>query len=542
MSRLSLCLLFAIACSSTPHVRRPGSPRLVVLIVIDQLPMWSFDRDRDRFTGGLGRMLRDGAVATGELPYANPFTAPGHSAIGTGAPPSVHGVLGNAWYRRASHGGDDKLHDAEYDPEAPVFAVGPPLAGMLTGDDNGSPKALRVDGIADALRKATHGRGHSLAIALKGRAACFVAGHPDLAVWYDAAAGGMTTSRAFASEAPSWLVQLAASKPVSSHFHDVWKPLDPRVLAAATGIPDAAPGEGNAVHLGTVFPHDLSATDSPARAIIHTPFADEIEVETVDAALDALPLGQDDVPDLLAISFNAHDYAGHLWGPRSWETVDLTLRLDALLGKLFTKLDDRIGVGKWAVVLTSDHGATPVVERGVIPGARRITTAEITAAIDHALAPYGKGPWVASIASSNIYLTPAFARLPERDRATALSAAAHAVANIPGIAAAGSTAAISGGCDRRHGLERAICLSVVDGESGDLYAVPRRGSLITDYRTGTHHDAPFADNREVPILVLAPGVGHQTGKGSLLQVAPTVTALLGVPPPSAAKLPPLFVH
>ena len=58
----------------------------------------------------------------------------------------------------------------------------------------------------------------------------------------------------------------------------------------------------------------------------------------------------------------AHDYAGHFWGPESWEVLDLTLRLDAALGRLFDTLDQRFGKTGWAVVLTSDHGATPMVD------------------------------------------------------------------------------------------------------------------------------------------------------------------------------------
>ena len=73
-----------------------------------------------------------------------------------------------------------------------------------------------------------------------------------------------------------------------------------------------------------------------------------------------------------------------------------------------------------------------------------------------------------------------------------------------------------------------------------LVALAAAGSLITTYETGSHHDAPFDDNRRVPILVLAPGLAPQAGTGSLLQVAPTVAALLRVPPPPAATEPPLF--
>jgi hypothetical protein len=530
-----LSLVVSLACSGPKGPKIPPGPRLVVLIVVDQLPSWVFERDRSRFTGGFARMLRDGGVVPrAELPYANTFTAPGHATIGSGTTPSVHGILGNGWWQRA----EGKLVDAEFDPTAPVFAVGPPHAGVLAEADNGSAKRLRVEGISDSLRRATAGKGKSIAIALKGRAATFVAGKgPDLAVWYEPGAGGMTTSRAYAPEAPRWLVELAASSPGSRFFRKSWTPLDANVLATVTKIPDAAPGEGRSEGLGQTFPHDLALSDAPAKAIVHTPFADEIVLDAAYAAIGALQLGQDDIPDLLAISLNAHDHAGHMWGPDSWEVLDLTLRLDAALGKLFATLDDKIGQGRWAAVLTSDHGATPVVERGK-PGARRVTSALIRSTVDTALASYGEGPWVAKVASSNVYLTEKATK--HAKRAELIAIAATALARLPGIATAGPTEKLAGNCETRSGLDQAICLSIVDGESGELYVVPAEGSLITDYATGTHHDAPFDDNRRVPILVLDPNVKAQQGTGTLLQVAPTVTALLRVPPPPAAKSPALF--
>jgi arylsulfatase A-like enzyme len=89
-------------------------------------------------------------------------------------------------------------------------------------------------------------------------------------------------------------------------------------------------------------------------------------------------------------------------------------------------------------------------------------------------------------------------------------------------------------------LFKAMCNAHVPGESGELYAVATAGSLITGYKAGTAHDAPFDDNRRVPILIKAPGVKPQEGEGTLLQVAPTLAALLGIDPPAAATAPTLF--
>ncbi|MGE0871250.1 MAG: alkaline phosphatase family protein [Kofleriaceae bacterium] len=528
-------LAVVAACSRTTPVVAPAhadKPKLVVLIVVDQLPSWVFARDRGRFRHGFARLLRHGAfVPAAELPYANTFTAPGHATIGTGAPPSVHGVVGNQWYRRD----EGTVRPAEYDRAATVFGV---AGGSVAAGLNGSAKALRVDGIADVLRRDTSGKARSVAVALKARAACFVAGRaPDLAVWFEPDAGGMTTSRAYASELPAWLDELDRSRPPDRFIGTQWNALDPQLLATVTQIADDAPGEGDLHGLGVGFPHRIAS----ANHLLHTPYGDEIVLDAAYAAIDAMQLGSDAVPDLLAIALNAHDYVGHNWGPDSWEVLDLTLRLDVALGTLFDTLDRRLGRDGWAVVLTSDHGATPVVERSRWPGARRISPSDIAAAAERGLSGVlGTGPWVAKVTASQIYLTRRWATVAASARDAALAAATAAVARLPGIAASGRTDLIAGSCNTRHGLDRAICWSIAPGESGELYVVPAAGSVITDYTTGTHHDAPFDDNRQVPILVLAPGIAHQTGHGSLLQVAPTVAALLDVHAPPGASEPPLF--
>lgn len=539
-----LVALLVAACSRGTQTAAPTvhtKPRLVVLVVIDQWPSWVFEQQQQLFTRGLRRLLDHGAVVmNAELPYANTLTAPGHATLATGTTPSVHGIVGNYWLRRD----DGKDRAAEYDPAAPVFVVGEALdGGTVAEDDGASGRALRAEGVADALRRATSGTAHSLAIALKARSASLVAGkHPDLAVWYEAAAGGMTTSKAYVDEPPAWLVQLAKDSPASRYFASTWDPRDPALLARATKLPDDSPGEHSEYGLGAAFPHALAEAKVPAKAIIQTPFADELLAHTVAVALDAMALGKDDVPDLLAISFGAHDYAGHDWGPDSWEVLDMTLRLDATLGELFELLDARIGKDQWAVIVTSDHGATPLPERARLRSARRIPPAEIEQAAELALERTlaEPGPWVEDLVSDNLYLTASFRALPAHRRGPALDAAVNAVRAVRGVAFAGRTDRFSPGCSVETGSDRTICLGTVPGDAGELYVYPIAGSVITAYRSGTSHDAPFDDNRRVPILIEAPGVAHQLGDGSLLQVAPTLAALLGVPPPEDAHEPTLF--
>ncbi len=537
VAALSLLVVLS-ACPGSRTTDRTAAkrPRLVVLVVVDQLPVWVFERDRPLFRHGFARLQREAAYAVAELPYANTFTAPGHATMGTGAPPSVTGIVANSWYRRA----EGRERPAEYDPEVKVFTVGPSHGEPLGPGDGASSRGLRVGGTADILR-ATHPTARSISISLKPRAATLMTGkRPDIAIWYEAGAGGMTTSSTFAREAPQWLKTLAREKPVARFLGQTWKPLDESLLGRTTLLPDDAPGESVVHGLDRAFPHTVSSEIKDNRALLLTPFADEAVLDTVLAAIPAYGLGADDVPDLLAISFNAHDYAGHAWGPDSWEVLDLTLRLDVLLGTLFDTLDRELGRDGWAVVLSSDHGSTPLVERARVAHSRRIPTDEIRLVAEAALGTYGEGPWIAAISSNNVYFTAKLAGLSVTARTAALETAAKAIAAVPGVAAAGLNERLDGACHQRTGLDRAICLSIVGGESGELYVLARQGSLISEYTSGTGHDAPFEDNRLVPVYVKAPGLRPRVGKASTLQIAPTISALLGVPAPEAATARPLF--
>ena len=538
MSRAALlALALALACgrrtAPAPAVT-VGPPRLVVLLVIDQLPRWGFDARRAHYQHGLARLLRDGRLVTAEYPYAITSTAPGHAALATGAPPSVTGIVANVWYRRARAA--DRL--AETDDDAPLLAIGE----RVPAGTGASSRALAVPGVADALREATGGRGRSIAIAGKPRAACFALGRPDLALWYDPGLVGFTSSRAYAAALPTWALELDRAHPLAEVLDDVWQPLDAALLARATGIADDAPGEGGEYGATVAFPHDLAATDDPARALRATPSLDRAEVDVALAAVAGERLGADDVPDLLSVSFSAHDYVGHDWGQESWEMLDLELRLDRELGRLLDGLDRQVGAGRYAVLLTSDHGATPLVERGAHPGARRLPYAELQAAAEAGAARVlGPGRWIAALSSTMIYPSDAFAARAPAERAAARAAIADALAAVPQVARVIDLEALPAGCAGLADLEARACRSRVPGESGELLIVPTEGSLIAGGTTGTTHDAPSNATREVPLILVAPGqpMVELTEPVSILRVAPTLAALLGVPPPAAATEPSL---
>src|SRR6185436_14395636 len=110
------------------------------------------------------------------------------------------------------------------------------------------------------------------------------------------------------------------------------------------------------------FPHALDATGDPSDAIFATPIGNELIFDTALEAIAREKLGADDRADLLVLSMSANDYVGHGWGHESWEAWDALLRLDRRLGAFLAELDARVGAGRWAMIATSDHGASPMPE------------------------------------------------------------------------------------------------------------------------------------------------------------------------------------
>src|SRR5437867_11513694 len=101
-------LLLAATAAATPAARPtpapvPARPKLVLAVAIDQFRYDYLTRFRSEYTGGLRRLLDEGAVFTrARFQHFPSVTAIGHSTYLSGALPSLSGIIGNDWYDRTS--------------------------------------------------------------------------------------------------------------------------------------------------------------------------------------------------------------------------------------------------------------------------------------------------------------------------------------------------------------------------------------------------------------------------------------------------------
>jgi hypothetical protein len=466
--------------------------------------------------------------AEGQYDYAGTYTAPGHATLYTGVLPREHGVAANEVWDAARGRTVPVVDDAEH-------------AVVGTRDQFASPVVLRVPTVADELERVTNGRAHTVSLSLKDRAAVLPGGHhADLALFYEAKQGRFSTSAFYAGGLPGWLVRFQNEHPLSGRL-EAWQPSDPSALERLLG-PDAAPGEGNWLGMTNVFPHDPRLSSEPLTAVRVTPIATDYLFDLAQEAVVELELGKDDVPDLLMLSVSSVDYAGHVFGPESWEYADSLVRTDRALTRFLAGLAGRDPL---AVLVTSDHGVAPLPERSEGRGhlAFRVSAKKVAHEANQALAGrFGlKQPPVASYTEPFAYLSPEARSSPAYPEIIASVAAE--LGKTPGIAAVYSVRALVASAPDTE-LATLVRASVTDDCAADLFVVPSEFSVIDPAQpggSGTSHGSPWTYDRHVPVLFWGAGVvGHfEPEPVSILRVAPTLAALLGIAPPPSAKEQPL---
>ena len=499
------------------------SPRLAVLIVVDQMRPDYLTRFAPLFKGGLHRLLDSGAVYLNAYhEHAATETAVGHSAISTGCYPAHNGIVGNEIYDRAT--------------ERAVYSCEDSAATILghEGLSGRSPKWLMAETLGDRLKEYST-QSKVFSVALKDRAAILMGGHrADGAYWFDTKSGDYVTSTYYESAIPAWLNEFNSRQFADSVLNDNWSCLLDTTAYAISGH-DLESWENDGVH--TTFPHKAEGVawtaSSPYKGVPVSPFADRMTIRLAEKIISENSLGQDGVADMLCIGCSAPDYIGHRYGPNSWEIQDYYLRLDGYLEGLFMFLDSVVGPGGYVVALSSDHGVCEcpeeLREKGVDAG--RIPWKEFTDAM--------KGANEA--VTAELHLTgPAFTLksgevVVNYDNARDVSveelqsAIAAEIRKIPFVSDVFTRAELASDTENDRPFEMLYRHCLYPGRGPDLFLLLNEHYFVGDGTTGTTHVSAYPYDTNVPIVFWGGGVGRSTHSERVrtVDIAPTLAALLG---------------
>src|SRR5262249_7497889 len=141
-------------------------------------------------------------------------------------------------------------------------------------------------------------------------------------------------------------------------------------------------------------------------------------------------------------------------------------------------LDRLVGPGKWAMIVTSDHGASPMPDK---IGGGRMTHEQLRVAANNAAAAVlGAGDWIDNAHYPNVYFSAAMLAQPKDQLASAAHRVINALRSFPGIERVGHVADFAGHCETRTGDARTLCMTFDSERSGDLFYVPRKGWIMQD--------------------------------------------------------------
>ena len=522
----------AQAARSTPRATNAaGKPKLVVLLVVDQMRGDYVDKFQGQWSGGLKRLVQEGAwFRDAAYPYAATETCVGHATVSTGAFPATHGMVANAWWDRETQ----KMVTCTSDPNAKNLSY---EGGTPKGGD--SVSRMAVPAFAEELKFQSGGGAHVITLSLKARAAITMAGHKaDNVTWFDS--GSWTTSDVYGTH--PFPGEYVKSYPVRDDYGKIWAPSLPR---SAYLYEEKAFGAVPPTGWEQSFPHPLRGKSGSSEVDetfyeqwATSPFADTYLTKLAEAAATALYLYNTGDTDFLGVSYSSVDYVGHAFGPRSWEIQDVLVRLDKDLGELFAHLDKRIGRGNYVVALTGDHGVVPIPEDMQTTGADAgvLHLPDVQERIEKALESfhYAK-PAVARITGSDIYFAPGVYEKLKGD-ANAMSAVLDAIRTVPGVEAVYRAEELRDRPATQSPSLRAFASSYFSGRSGDLFILPKPywlldGTPIGKQRSyGTGHGVPYNYDQHVPVLLM--GFGIQPGEYfqaiTPADIAPTFAALCGI--------------
>jgi predicted AlkP superfamily pyrophosphatase or phosphodiesterase len=528
-------LTIALAATLVPIPRAQstsGSPKLTVLIVVDQMRADYVTRFRGEWSSGLRRLLTKGAwFSNAAYPYMATFTCPGHATISTGAFPHRHGITQNTWFDRQS----GKIVRCSEDDRPKTVLYGG------SGGEGDSAARLLVPTFADQMR--SERRSRIVTLSLKARSAIMLAGQSgDAVTWRNETLDGWQTSTAFGGPVAA-VKAFVDANPVDADYGQTWSRSLPR---ARYRYPDVLPGEMPPGGWTPVFPHVLTSRTGKPDAEFYTqwersPYGDAYLGRMAASLAASFELGRRDTTDVLGVSFSSPDLVGHAFGPLSEEVQDMYARLDRTIGTLLDRLDRLVGNDQYVVAFTADHGVSGVPDQLKLDGkdAGKLNIRALGDVVERAAAEaLGPGKYVANGNYNDVYFEPGM-----YDKLKASPAAFDAV--VAELSRQPSVARVF----RREELAnpaastssdialRAAALSYVADRSGDLIVAMKPGWLFTGL--ATTHGSATEDDQRVPIIFYGRGIkpGEYREAATPADVAPTLAIVTGVSMPQAEGRP-----
>ena len=508
-----------------------NKPKLVVGVVVDQMRFEYLNRFKNKYSSqGFLRLMNQGYSCNNHhFNYIPTVTGPGHASIFSGTTPSVHGIVGNDWYDKAKRRTVYCTTDSRYIPVGAAAKYG-----------KVAPTNLKVTTVADQNRIFTQMKGKTIGVSIKDRGAVFPSGHTaNGAYWFEGLdEGKWITSSYYMDELPLWVKDFNARSNISNYVK-TWNTLYDINLYQESGPDNSNYEKGFNGKANPVFPYnlkDLKGLNGGFDIIKTSPFGNTMITDFALSAIEAEGLGADEFTDFLTISYSSTDYVGHNFGLSSVELQDTYLRLDLEIERLLNYLDENVGEGNYTLFLTADHGAAevPTFLRDInVPGAN-ISKDDFSPLFDAMTAKYGVPDLIKSISNNQLFLNQELIISLQLTLEEVQRFVVNEIITYPFVSKA-YTATTMQSSYFESGLPMLLQNGYNQKLSGDVLFTLQPGVIVYGPK-GTTHGSGYTYDTHVPLLFYGNGIqqGRSYESTSVTDIAPTISALLGISFPSGA--------
>ncbi len=528
--------MFLIFLPFLANAQVKNSPKLVVGIVVDQMCYDYLYRFEEKYGKDGLLKLRDGGTncRNTNYNYVPTYTGPGHASIYTGTTPATHGIVANDWYDRELGREKNCVEDTA------ALTVG---SGSSYGKC--SPHQLRAHTITDQLKLNRNGE-KVISMSIKNRGAILPGGHmSDGSYWFDYSNGNFISSSFFMDQLPSWVNSFNSGNYPEDMMQGIWDTYYPISSYTESDKDDRIyehllPGKDR-----PVFPYDLKdmiakSGFSAYELFTSTPYANTYLTDFAMAALNGEMLGQDDVTDMLCISYSTPDIIGHSFGPYSVEIEDTYIRLDREIARLIKALEKQVGKNNFVLFLTADHAVVPVpqyLSDQKLPGGYFYLDTAMTELRAYCVERFGID-FIKEQVNLNLYLDREAiknAKLTVDEVSMALAARLREHEEVKNAYTAYELSSVAHS-DRWMEM---VSKGYHKAESGDVIFILEPGYLPksrpseTSYK-GTSHGSAYSYDSHVPLLWYGAGIRKQqiVRPVQITDIAATLTHILELQQPS----------
>lgn len=520
--RILTSLLTVLTLTGLQAQSLPSTPKMVVGLTIDQLRTDYIEAFSSLYgEKGFKRLWKEGKVfLNAEYTFSGADRASAIAALYTGTTPSLNGIISNHRLDISTLRTISCVDDLNY-------------LGYYT-NDNSSPSQLLTSTVGDELKIATLGKGFVFAIAPFREAAILGAGHSgDAAFWINDKTGKWAGTTYY-TEFPWWANQYNDQNAVDSRIESmVWTPLHPEGSYKNITIE----------RFTETFKHRFAdAKDAKFKRLIHSPFVNDEVNMLVEELLKNNPIGEDDIPDFLSLTYYAGNYNRRSIQDGSIEIQDTYARLDKSIGNLLDIINKKVGLQNVVFFITSTGYTDP---EGVDLGRFRIPNGEFylnrcAALLNmYLMATYGEGHYVEGYYDRQIYLNHKLIEDKQLSVADVQTKAAEFLIQFSGVDEVFSTNRLLLGAwspdiqKRRNAFHRKL--------SGDLVISVLPGWTIVNENTQENPVVRYVQT-PMPLIFLGSSIKPEIihTPVTIDHVAPTLTHFMRIRAPNACTATPLY--